>query len=46
MLDMQARIKHKKSKRSLSYKGKFREAAHNKCNINVRLPKKTHNYFS
>ena len=40
MLDMQARIKHKKSKRSLSYKGKFREAAHNKCNINVRLPKK------
>ena len=40
MLDMQARIKHRKSKRSLSYKSKVREAAHNKCSINVRLPKK------
>ena len=40
MLDMQSRIKMDKLRDNCHVTGRFRGATHNKCNINLRLPKK------
>ena len=37
---------HDKVRDHFHVAGKFRGAAHNKCNINLRLPKKPTNNFS
>ena len=41
MLDMQTRIKHRQKKRDHWHvTGKFGGAAHNKCSLKLRIPRK------
>ena len=46
MLDMQKELNKTKVRGHCRVTGRFRGAAHNKCNINLRLPKKSTNKFS